>query len=375
MKSIYIVILLSIFLSCDNKKTEVKYISLKGSIENYSGKVFLHHAFDKKYYVNKIIKDSSVSENGSFIFILPETQRTPAPYFILLEDGTPSSKFLLRPKDQEIIFDSIKYKMSPRILSDIIDNEQEIEYKRDIDTKLKDFTKSISIIRKQNIAESEINSKIINNRSLLKNELTFILEKYVEENPDSYYFFWEVVNDITFNGYSKTIEKAFNHFSDSIQGTPEGIVLKKDLEEVKLVGMGQIFPVLKLQDKNFNSFNFSTTDFNKSTYTLVDFWFSNCAPCIKEFPQFKELYNLYDRSQLNILGVSTDQTKHIKNWETIIKKYDLDWPQFLDENKIEASRLGIHKFPTNFLLNNQGEIINKDMSGKDLMIFLEENLK
>jgi thiol-disulfide isomerase/thioredoxin len=337
--------------------------------------VFLHHAFDKKYYVNKIIKDSSVSENGSFIFILPETQRTPAPYFILLEDGTPSSKFLLRPKDQEIIFDSIKYKMSPRILSDIIDNEQEIEYKRDIDTKLKDFTKSISIIRKQNIAESEINSKIINNRSLLKNELTFILEKYVEENPDSYYFFWEVVNDITFNGYSKTIEKAFNHFSDSIQGTPEGIVLKKDLEEVKLVGMGQIFPVLKLQDKNFNSFNFSTTDFNKSTYTLVDFWFSNCAPCIKEFPQFKELYNLYDRSQLNILGVSTDQTKHIKNWETIIKKYDLDWPQFLDENKIEASRLGIHKFPTNFLLNNQGEIINKDMSGKDLMIFLEENLK
>lgn len=58
-----------------------------------------------------------------------------------------------------------------------------------------------------------------------------------------------------------------------------------------------------------------------------------------------------------------------------MNKYKLSWPQYWDKGGVESSRLSINKFPTNFLLDRQGNIIQKDLKPAELAHFLEKNLE
>jgi len=51
------------------------------------------------------------------------------------------------------------------------------------------------------------------------------------------------------------------------------------------------------------------------------------------------------------------------------------WPQYWDKDGLESKKLSITRFPTNFLLDNLGNIIKKDLSMPELAQFLKENIK
>ncbi|MEY4935529.1 MAG: hypothetical protein RIS64_1888, partial [Bacteroidota bacterium] len=44
-----------------------------------------------------------------------------------------------------------------------------------------------------------------------------------------------------------------------------------------------------------------------------------------------------------------------KNWKNVIKNFNLPWQQYLDLNGIEAKKLSIVAYPSNFLLDEQGK--------------------
>jgi hypothetical protein len=47
----------------------------------------------------------------------------------------------------------------------------------------------------------------------------------------------------------------------------------------------------------------------------------------------------------------------------------------LDMNDKETENLGINAFPTNFLLDESGKIIKRDIEPDQLKVFLEKNLE
>ena len=62
-------------------------------------------------------------------------------------------------------------------------------------------------------------------------------------------------------------------------------------------------------------------------------------------------------------------------WKKRIDENELDWDQYLDENGKEAFTDKIISFPTNFLIDEKGNVIQKNISLEELEILLKENLK
>lgn len=194
------------------------------------------------------------------------------------------------------------------------------------------------------------------------------LLKYVTAYPNSYLGFWKFIRLSSFSGHEKIFDSIFNQFSDSLKNTHAGRVLSKNLYIGGTLGMGKRFPSLisvSDQGKKLDS-----TSFLKNQYTLIDFWYSNCGPCIAQFPTLKNLYEKYKGSGFEIVGVSTDKEKYKTDWQNAIKKYQLLWPQYWDKNGVEATKMSINAFPTNFLLDKEGIIIRKNISTVELEDFL-----
>lgn len=139
--------------------------------------------------------------------------------------------------------------------------------------------------------------------------------------------------------------------------------------------MGRHFPQINLIDSDSNQIILDTSIL-KAKFILVDFWFSHCTPCLRQFPELKNIVSEYKPTEFEIIGVSTDDKEDEDNWKLVMRKQKLNWKNYLDVNGIEAAnRLNIFRYPTNFLLNNKGEIVQKAIPPFELQKFLTQNLR
>ncbi len=107
--------------------------------------------------------------------------------------------------------------------------------------------------------------------------------------------------------------------------------------------------------------------------TLVDFWATWCAPCLRELPFLKRARELYG-DEFEVLGVSLDtfSRRELRSW---MARQGVEWPQihasggYDDELSIA---FGIDRLPTNFLLDQAGRLRAVDVRGRDLFIEIEK---
>ena len=108
---------------------------------------------------------------------------------------------------------------------------------------------------------------------------------------------------------------------------------------------------------------------------LIDFWASWCGPCIRELPNVVKAYERFHDKGLEIVGVSLDKDK--ASWLAAIEQTGQKWPQMSDLKgwDIEGAALyGIQSIPANVLINEQGEIVARDLRGDALLKEIESRL-
>lgn len=344
---------------------------IEGTINVDSGKIYLN--FNSDYIPNETNKIVAEIKNKRFSFsgYIPESQGV----FIALENSYMSSNFVIDKGEQTIFIDIDSVRKVPVVKNKTMLEEYPsyITFYKEINAKNDLFNQKRDSLYKLHNYDLPNSIRLIldEEQKAIYNANDSTLLKYTERNPNSKIAFWNLVSLMSW-GYEPIFDSIYNNFSDELKRGYAGKILGEKIQDSRQLSVGHMFPSFDCQNKNEESF--SSQIFYKNKFTLVDFWFSKCGPCLVQFSRMRDLYKQYSDSGFEIIGISVDQIRDKKEWEDVIVKEKLVWKQYWDKDGTESRRFSINAFPTNLLIDNTGKIIDKNISMEALSEFLRSDV-
>lgn len=176
-------------------------------------------------------------------------------------------------------------------------------------------------------------------------------------------------DDITYNIKDIINIDDYDIRIDSIDFFGTNLFITELGENKKHIGIrvGNKAPII--DGRGLDGIYYNSTDYS-GKYILIDFWGTWCGPCIKEIPYIKKIYNDISSDKLQIISIAVDQKS--KNVLKFIKENEMNWIQYFqsfDDNSPNSltNKYKVKKFPSTFLLDKDGRIINKNLRGKELL--------
>lgn len=187
--------------------------------------------------------------------------------------------------------------------------------------------------------------------------------EFVEKNPNSIVSAMTLSLYCTSWGKEKT-KQLFQLFSSENKKTDYGKLVQKYININREPKIGEQFIDFEMTDNHGNIKKLSEL---KRKIVLLEFWASWCRPCREENPELLKTYKKFNAKGFEIFAVSIDDNK--TNWIEAIEKDRLSWKHVSDlsgKKNSAALTYGVKALPTNFLINQNGTIIDKNLHGEKL---------
>lgn len=367
-----IFILLSVsIVSFSSEKNNKNNFVINGEITADTGKIFLYFFQDYIPTVAKELETEVRNKKFTFSGYIPDSHSV----FIIYNNQYRSDNFIIDKGSQTITINTSLSDKVPKISNKTMNEEypKYSEYFKQINANMDYYYlkyDSIRLVYNNNIPEG-IRLILNEEYNSLNNIADETLLNYSKYNPDSKLAFWRLVHIMNW-GYIPIIDSIYNCFSVDLRNSYSGSILKEKITKGKVMALGKFFPTincLDIYDKPLSN-NF----FCENKYTLIELWYSRCSPCKAQFVKLRDLYKKYNNKGFEIIGISVDLLEDKSLWKKTIIEENLSWPQYLDNTNIVKDSLLINTFPSNFLIDNSGRIIHKNISLEALNKILDSDL-
>lgn len=142
--------------------------------------------------------------------------------------------------------------------------------------------------------------------------------------------------------------------------------IMREIEKLKRADIGGVAPDFSAPTPTGEMLSLKET---LGKYTIIDFWASWCKPCRRENPNVVRVYEKYHDKGLNIISVSLDREGQKDRWLQAIKDDKMDWYHVSNlkfwQDPI-ARLYNVRSIPATFLLDENGNIIDKNLRGQAL---------
>jgi peroxiredoxin len=198
----------------------------------------------------------------------------------------------------------------------------------------------------------------------IQKEMSANQRKFIIDNPSSFVS-PSILGGLSYEMEPDEIETIINGLDSTVASIPEMQRMKERLAVMKAVAIGQKAPDFTMNDVDGNPVSLSSKTGSK--LLLIDFWAAWCSPCRQENPNIVMVYNEFHKKGFDVFGVSLDQKKD--DWVKAIADDKLTWTHVSDLqywSNAAAKIYAVNSIPANFLLDETGTIIGRNLRGEDL---------
>jgi len=338
--------------------SEPHYV-VKGNIEGSDTVTFY---LQKRESGKTVSIDSAVSKKGKFTL---KGGKISYPQMVLLIAGDTRKRTSFYLENSEI---TITGSLDSLFKAKITGSKTQDEYKTFVESnKVLSDSYSKLYIKFQAASQagdtsniSELQKQVEGIQTEMKNNQ----KDFVKNNPKSYVS-PSILSSLSYLMEAEEIESMINGLDTAVASVPQIVSLKERVVVMKSVAVGQKAPDFTMEDVDGKPVSLSSRLGSK--LLLLDFWAAWCEPCRQENPNVVKVYKEFHKKGFDVFGVSLDQSK--ENWLKAIADDKLTWTQVSDlqrGNNSAALLYSVNAIPANFLLDETGTIIGRNLRGDDL---------
>ena len=242
------------------------------------------------------------------------------------------------------------------------DNTDQTVTAEELDAKIQDLAKQENAIIEEN---ADLWQKLFDAMDGMRDELP------QETNYGSYLLSGiELVKDQFTDDEVKTLTDGAEKIRDlenEIQPLQEQYAALQPADDGNAGAGAQAFPAFTGKDLDGNDVDSSL--FSSNAVTVVNFWFSGCAPCVTELGELNALNEKLKEQGGAVIGINTDtldgNEEQISEAKGILEKKEAAYQNIYFDSDSEAGKFasGIMAFPTTYVVDRSGSIVGEALLG------------
>ncbi len=126
---------------------------------------------------------------------------------------------------------------------------------------------------------------------------------------------------------------------------------------IVVFSFGQEKSLPQVNLKNMKNKTQSLEKLTEGRITLINFWATYCVPCRKEMKHLNRLNKTYSDSNVQVLGISIDDSRTVGRVKSMVKSQKLKYAILLDTEQKLYKNFNTTAMPFSILVDAQGKIL------------------